>query len=58
MRKNTKHVPPALKHGIYSGFDLLPTELTLADSKIGKAGRPRALITPHYVLTLLCTESH
>jgi hypothetical protein len=26
MRKNTNHVPPALKHGIYSGFDLLPTE--------------------------------
>jgi hypothetical protein len=26
MRKNTKHVPPALKHGIYSGLGLLPTE--------------------------------
>jgi hypothetical protein len=26
MRKNSKQVPPALKHGIYSGTDLLPTE--------------------------------
>ena len=26
MRKNSKRVPPALKHGIYSGFGLLPTE--------------------------------
>jgi hypothetical protein len=26
MPKNSKHVPPALKHGIYSGFGLLPTE--------------------------------
>jgi len=26
MRKNSKHVPPALKHGIYSGIGLLPTE--------------------------------
>jgi hypothetical protein len=26
MRKNCKHVPPALKHGIYSGIGLLPTE--------------------------------
>jgi hypothetical protein len=26
MRKNSKHVPPALKHGIYSGLGLLPTE--------------------------------
>jgi hypothetical protein len=26
MRKHSKHVPPALKHGIYSGIGLLPTE--------------------------------
>jgi len=26
MRKNSKHVPPALKHGIYSGLGLWPTE--------------------------------
>jgi hypothetical protein len=26
MRKNSKHVRPALKHGIYSGIGLLPTE--------------------------------
>ena len=26
MRKNSKRVPPALKHGIYSGLGLLPTE--------------------------------
>jgi hypothetical protein len=26
MRKNGKHVPSALKHGIYSGLGLLPTE--------------------------------
>jgi hypothetical protein len=26
MRKNTKRVPPALKHGLYSGIGLLPTE--------------------------------
>jgi hypothetical protein len=26
MPKNSKHVPPALKHGIYSGIGLLPTE--------------------------------
>jgi len=26
MRKNSKHVPPALKHGIHSGLGLLPTE--------------------------------
>jgi hypothetical protein len=26
MRKNSKHVPPALKHGIYSGLGILPTE--------------------------------
>ena len=26
MRKNSKHVPPALKHGIYSAIGLLPTE--------------------------------
>ena len=26
MRKNSKHVPPALKHGIYSALGLLPTE--------------------------------
>ena len=26
MGKNSKHVPPALKHGIYSGLGLLPTE--------------------------------
>jgi hypothetical protein len=26
MRKNTKRVPPALKSGIYSGLDILPTE--------------------------------
>src|ERR1700758_5311346 len=26
MRKNSKRVPPALKHGLYSGIGLLPTE--------------------------------
>jgi hypothetical protein len=26
MSKRTNHIPPALKHGIYSGFGLLPTE--------------------------------
>jgi hypothetical protein len=26
MSKNSKRVPPALKHGIYSGIGLLPTE--------------------------------
>ena len=26
MPKNSKHVPPALKHGIYSAIGLLPTE--------------------------------
>ena len=26
MRKNNKRVPSALKHGIYSGLELLPTE--------------------------------
>ena len=26
MRKKSKHVPPALRHGIYSGLGLLPTE--------------------------------
>ena len=26
MRKNNKRVPSALKHGIYSGLGLLPTE--------------------------------
>jgi hypothetical protein len=26
MPKNSKRVPPALKHGLYSGFGLLPTE--------------------------------
>jgi len=26
MSKRTNHVPPALKHGIYSGIGLLPTE--------------------------------
>ena len=26
MRKNSKHVPPALRHGIYSAIGLLPTE--------------------------------
>ena len=26
MRKNSKPVPPALRHGIYSGLGLLPTE--------------------------------
>src|SRR5215471_6453014 len=26
MRKNSKLVPPALKHGIYSAIGLLPTE--------------------------------
>jgi len=26
MRKNSKRVPPALKHGIHSGLGLLPTE--------------------------------
>jgi hypothetical protein len=26
MRKRSNRVPPALKHGIYSGFGLLPTE--------------------------------
>ncbi len=26
MGKRTNRIPPALKHGIYSGFDLLPTE--------------------------------
>ena len=26
MSKNAKRVPPALKHGIYSGLGLLPTE--------------------------------
>ena len=26
MRKNSKHVPPAFKHGIYSAIGLLPTE--------------------------------
>jgi hypothetical protein len=26
MRKNRKRIPPALKHGIYSGLGLLPTE--------------------------------
>jgi hypothetical protein len=26
MRKKSKHVPPALRHGIYSGIGLLPTE--------------------------------
>src|SRR6516162_5894880 len=26
MRKNIKRVPSALKHGIYSGLELLPTE--------------------------------
>src|SRR6516164_7012863 len=26
VRKNSKRVPPALKHGIYSGLGLLPTE--------------------------------
>ena len=25
MRKNSKHVPPALRHGIYSAIGLLPT---------------------------------
>jgi hypothetical protein len=36
MRKNTKHVPPALKHGIYSGFDLLPTESRVKFRKFKK----------------------
>jgi hypothetical protein len=26
MPKNSKRIPPALKHGIYSGLGLLPTE--------------------------------
>src|SRR4029077_8298493 len=26
MSKRTNHIPPALKHGIYSGIGLLPTE--------------------------------
>src|SRR6516164_6909467 len=26
MRKNSKHVPPAFKHGIYSAIGLMPTE--------------------------------
>ena len=26
MTKRTNHIPPALKHGIYSGIGLLPTE--------------------------------
>ena len=26
MRENSKRVPPALRHGIYSGLGLLPTE--------------------------------
>jgi hypothetical protein len=26
MSKHTNHIPPALKHGIYSGIGLLPTE--------------------------------
>jgi hypothetical protein len=26
MRKHNRHLPPALKHGVYSGIGLLPTE--------------------------------
>jgi hypothetical protein len=26
MRRNGNRIPPALKHGIYSGLGLLPTE--------------------------------
>lgn len=36
MHKNGKRVPPALKHGIYSGLGLLPTESRAKFRKFGK----------------------
>src|SRR5262249_38184288 len=36
MRKNNKQVPSALKHGIYSGLGLLPTESRARSRKFKK----------------------